>query len=76
MSVDALDYVVNWSAMTLQDAVDFAVAIIQVTITVQGFTAGIVSQMGAAATVGGPIDVAVVRPGGTVEWVRRKTLRV
>jgi hypothetical protein len=28
----------------------------------------------AALNVGGPIDVAVIRPGRTVEWVGRKTL--
>jgi hypothetical protein len=60
--------------MTLQDAIDFAVAMVQVTIIVQRFTAGIVNEMGAAANVGGPIDVAVVRPGGKVKWIQRKEL--
>lgn len=62
--------------MTLQDAVDFAVAMIQVTTTVQRFTAGTHLQLGAAANVGGLIDVVVVRPGGEVQWVARKTLHV
>lgn len=72
--LNGLGYLVNWSVMTLQDAIDFAVSMIQVTIIVQRFTAGIINQMGGTATVGGPIDVAVVRPGATVEWVQRKQL--
>ena len=62
--------------MNVQDAIDFAVSMVQVTVTVQGFTAGIQNQIGGTASVGGPIDVAVVRPGGTVEWVQRKRLHV
>jgi hypothetical protein len=71
-----LAYVVGWNTMTLQDAIDFAVAMIQITTTVQRFTAGIVKQMGGIANVGGPIDVAVVQPGGSVKWVQRKQLHV
>jgi len=72
--LSGLGYVINYNTMTLQDSIDFVTAMIQVTITVQRFTAGIVSQMGGTTTVGGPIDVAVIRPGGTVQWVARKTL--
>jgi hypothetical protein len=69
-----LTYIINYHLMTLQDAIDFAVSMIQVTITLQRFTAGIVRQIGGAANVGGPIDIAVVRPGGKVQWVQRKEL--
>jgi hypothetical protein len=69
-----LTYVVGWHAMTLQDAIDFAVGMIQITITVQRFTAGIRNQIGGIANVGGPIDVAVVQPGDVVKWIRRKQL--
>ena len=60
--------------MTVQDAIDFAVGMIQ--ITIQKFTAGVVMQPGGVAGVGGPIDVAVVRPGESVSWIRRKELHV
>ncbi len=73
-ALSGLGYAVFYTVMTLQDAIDFAVGMIQVTITTQRFTAGIATQLGAIAGVGGPIDVAVVRPGGKVEWVRRKEL--
>jgi hypothetical protein len=69
-----LSYFVNWYTMTLQDTIDMAVNMIQVTIMVQRFMAGIVSRVGGTASVGGPIDVAVIRPGGTFQWVARKTL--
>jgi hypothetical protein len=73
-ALNGLNYVVGWHTMTLQDAIDFAVGMIQITITVQRFAAGIVNQMGSIANVGGPIDVAVVRPGDIVKWVQRKQL--
>lgn len=67
-----LQYAVYYNTMTLQDAIDFAVGMIQVTITIQRFTAGIATQLGAVAGVGGPIDVAVVQPGKNITWVSRK----
>lgn len=72
--LDGLSYAVYYNTMSLQDAIDFAVGMIQVTITIQRFTAGIATQLGAVAGVGGPIDVAVVQPGKTVRWVARKEL--
>jgi hypothetical protein len=73
-ALNGLGYVIPWPGMTLQDAIDFAVEMIRVTIIVQRFTAGTVNQMGSTLNVGGPIDVAVVRPGGTVQWITRKEL--
>jgi hypothetical protein len=75
-ALNGLAYVVNWNTMTIQDAIDFAVGMIQITITIQKFAAGIVTQLGGLAGVGGPIDVAVVRPGTDVEWISRKTLHI
>jgi hypothetical protein len=71
-----LTYVVSWNTMTLQDAIDFVIAMIQVTITVQKFTAGPLMQPGDIAGVGGPIDIAAIRPGSKIEWIRRKELQV
>jgi hypothetical protein len=64
--LDRLNYIVQWNTMTVQDAIDFAVGMIQITTTIQKFTAGVVMQPGGVAGVGGPIDVAVVRPGESV----------
>jgi hypothetical protein len=72
--LNKLGYVVYWNTMTMQDAIDFAVNMIQVTTTIQKFTAGIAMQLGAVAGVGGPIDIAVVEPGGRARWINRKGL--
>jgi hypothetical protein len=69
-----LSYIIPWGTITVQDAIDFAVGMIQITATIQKFTAGTVLQPGGLAGVGGPIDVAVVEPGATVNWIRRKEL--
>lgn len=71
-----LQYAVYYNTMTMQDAIDFAVGLIQITITIQRFTAGIATQLGSVAGVGGPIDVAVVQPGEDVRWISRKQLHV
>ena len=72
--LNGLSYAVFYNTMTIQDAIDFAVAMIQITITIQRFTAGIVNQLGAVAGVGGPIDVAVVMPGKGISWINKKEL--
>jgi hypothetical protein len=56
-----------FAAMPLQDAVDYAVHLIRTTINTLRFEPRFPS-------VGGPIDVLVVRPDG-MEWVQRKQLR-
>jgi hypothetical protein len=71
-----LSYAVYWNTMTIQDAIDFAVGMIQITTTIQKFTAGIAMQPGNVAGVGGPIDVAMVRPGSNVSWINRKELHI
>jgi hypothetical protein len=71
-----LSYIVYWNTMTIQDAIDFAVGMIQITTTIQKFTAGVAMQPGSVAGVGGPIDVAVVRPGSNVSWINRKELHI
>ena len=76
MQLAGLAYAVYWNTMTIQDAIDFAVGMIQITTTIQKFTAGIAMQPGNVAGVGGPIDVAVVRPGSNVSWINRKELHI
>jgi hypothetical protein len=72
--LDGFNYAIFWNAMSIQDAIDFAVAMIQVTTTIQKFTAGIAMQPGEVAGVGGSIDVAIVRPNENVTWIARKEL--
>lgn len=75
--LNGLGYVVQWGIMTLQDAIDFARSMVEVTITVQRFTHGILSAPGDFPGVGGPIDVAIVRPGESeVLWVAQKKLHI
>ncbi len=69
-----LTYVVRFHTMTLQDAIDFVTAMIQITITIQRFADGIQMEPGGVPGVGGPIDVAVIQPGGPVRWIARKML--
>jgi hypothetical protein len=42
----------------------------------QRFTDGLWMDPGDVPGVGGPVDVAVVRPGKPIEWVARKQLHV
>lgn len=72
--LNGLEYSLFCNGMTIQDAIDFAVEMIRVTITIQRFTAGIISNLGAVAGVGGPIDVVVVQPRQELKWVSRKAL--
>ena len=72
--LNGLEYSIFFNTMTMQDAIDFAVGMVQITIIIQRFTAGIATQLGAVAGVGGPIDVAVVQPGKSIRWVSRKEL--
>jgi hypothetical protein len=60
-------YLPLFPAMPLQDAVDYAVHLIRTTIDTMRFEPRFPS-------VGGPIDVLVVTPGG-LRWVQRKELR-
>jgi len=59
---------IPWEFFTLQDAIDFAVFAVQSTIDAIRFQPR-------AKTVGGPIDVLVVRPGDAT-WIQRKELHV
>lgn len=57
---------VSWRSFTLQDAIDYAVYAIQATIDTMRFQPR-------PKTVGGPIDVLVIKPDRAF-WVRRKEL--
>ena len=59
---------IPWGFFTLQDAVDFAIFAVRSTIDALRFQPR-------AKTVGGPIDVLVIKPTGA-SWIQRKELRV
>jgi len=70
---DGLEYAIPWNTLMLQDGVDFALSMVRVTVTFQRFSYGTVANAGSIPTVGGAVDILVVRPSGT-EWVKRKVL--
>lgn len=57
---------VAWDLMTLQDGIDFAEYAIKTTIDTMKFQI-------ASKTVGGPIDILVIKPNGA-QWIQRKEL--
>jgi hypothetical protein len=57
---------IAFNFFTLQDAIDLAVHAVRTTIDTMRF-------QGRVRTVGGPIDVLIIRPGG-VKWLRKKDL--
>lgn len=71
-----LEYIINWGAMTLHDAVDFASLMIETTSAIQRFSDGIKLAPGDMPGVGGPIDVAVILPQDGFYWHSRKNLEL
>jgi len=61
---------VQWSFFTLQDAIDFAIFAVKITRDTMRFLARL-------KTVGGPVDVLVIKPGqdkNRALWIQRKEL--
>lgn len=73
--LNGLEYAINWGAMTLQDAVDFTILVIQTTSAMQRFSDGIQADPGDMPGVGGPVDVLVITPDGP-QWIQKKELKV
>lgn len=59
---------IPWNFFSLQDGIDFATYAINTTIETMRFQERL-------KTVGGPIDILIIKPDGTL-WVARKTLHV
>lgn len=72
----SLEYAIQWGTMTLQDAVDFCVLMIQTTSAIQRFSDGIKADPGDIPGVGGPVDVAIITPDKGFVWINKKNLRV
>lgn len=71
-----LEYAIQWGVMTLQDAIDFCVLMIQTTSAIQQFSDGIAADPGNIPGVGGPVDVAVITPDKGFVWINKKKLKV
>ena len=71
-----LEYVIQWGTMTLQDAIDFCVLMIQTTSAIQRFSDGVQGDPGDMPGVGGPVDVAVITPNKGFVWINKKNLSV
>ena len=67
-SVHIPSHGIPWSFFSLQDAIDFAVFAMSATI-------GAIRFQNRSKTVGGPVDLLVVKPDGAT-WVQRKELHV
>ncbi|MBS4028382.1 MAG: hypothetical protein KGZ58_07070 [Ignavibacteriales bacterium] len=64
---DLPDTPIPWNFMTLQDAIDFALYAVRTTIETTRFQQKI-------KTVGGPIDILVVKPNEDTIWINKKEL--
>lgn len=72
----SLEYAIQWGTMTLQDAIDFCVLMIQTTSAIQRFSDGIKVDPGDIPGVGGPIDMAAITPAKGFVWISKKGLKV
>lgn len=57
-----------WDAMTIQDAIDFAIYAVRTTIDTMRFQAR-------SKSVGGPVDVLLITPDEPARWIQRKRYR-
>jgi len=75
-SLGAMEYVINWGAMTLFDAIDFSKLMIKTTTAIQRFSDGIKMFPGSTPGVGGHIDIAVILPKEGFRWHQKKDLQL
>ena len=71
--IRGLEYFIQWSLITLQDAVDLAVFLIKSTSVMQRFADGISMDVGDYQSVGGPIDVVLITKDG-IKWINKKEI--
>ncbi|MFA6357398.1 MAG: hypothetical protein WCY09_01835 [Candidatus Omnitrophota bacterium] len=74
--VAGLQYVINWSTMALQDAVDFALLMVNSTIKMQRFSDGINMSPGDVPGCGGDVDIAVITHRDGFKWIQKKELQI
>ncbi len=73
--LQALEYVIQWGTMTLQDGIDFSTLAIETTTAIQRFSDGIKADPGDMPGVGGPVDIAVITPQKGFVWISKKNLK-
>lgn len=73
LQIRGLEYYIQWSLLTLQDAVDLAVFLIQSTSMIQKYADGISMDIGDIQGVGGPIDVVLITKQG-IKWINKKEI--
>jgi len=73
--LNALEYVINWGTITLQDAIDFCVLMTRTTESIQRFSDGTFLAPGGITGVGGEVDIAVITPERGFVWLKQKVLR-
>ena len=69
--IHGLEYYIQWSLLTLQDAADLAVFLIKSTSFIQRYADGISMDIGDIQGVGGPIDVVLITKDG-IKWINKK----
>jgi hypothetical protein len=70
-----VEYIINWSTITLQDAIDFCVIMTRTTESIQRFSDGTILSPGGITGVGGEIDIAVITPDKGFTWLKKKKLK-
>ena len=70
-----LEYNIQWSRMTLQDAIDFCTLMIQTTSAIKHYADGIHADPGSVPDVGSHVDVAVITPDKGFLWINKKKLK-
>ncbi|RAP52523.1 MAG: hypothetical protein BZ138_02995 [Methanosphaera sp. rholeuAM270] len=73
--VHGLEYYIQWSLLTLQDAVDLAVFLIKTTSFLQRYTDGISMDIGDIQGVGGPVDVVLITKD-EIRWINKKEIGI
>ncbi len=72
--LSGLEYVIQWGAMTVQDAIDFSRLAIETTTSIQRFSDGIQMDPGDLPGVGGAVDVAYIGVDKDFDWIKKKEL--
>lgn len=70
-----IEYLIPFNAMSLQDAVDFAIFAIRTTIDTQRLTYGLLRSPGSWPGVGGPIELTTVTATDGFGWVQRTEIQ-
>lgn len=73
--LDHLEYIINWSTINIQDAIDFCVLMTKTTENIQRFSDGTILYPGGIAGVGGEVDIAVITPDKGFMWLKKKNLK-